>query len=84
MYPIRIRRLSSKKFQRILDDKLTVKSIQVFDFHSIYVFLNTESSYRHEMLQPLHNCPTELINYRYSGFGTRSRLLDLLTIFDLS
>lgn len=52
--------------------------LKVFDFHPIHVFLNTESLDRYEASRPLHKNPKELIKHRYEGYGTRSRLLDLL------
>jgi len=52
--------------------------LKVFNFHPIHVFLNTESLDRYEMTRPLHQKPKELINYRYEGYGTRSRLIELL------
>lgn len=54
--------------------------LKVFDFHPIHVFLNTESLDRYERTRPLHNNPNELIKYRYEGYGTRNRLLDLLDL----
>ena len=52
--------------------------LKVFDFHPIHVFLNTESLDRYEFTRPFHRKPKELIKYRYDGFGTRSRLIELL------
>lgn len=55
--------------------------IKVFNFHPIHVFLNTESLERYEQTRPLHHMPKELINYRYEGYGARSRLIELLESF---
>ena len=52
--------------------------IKVFDFHPIHVFLNTESLDRYERTRPLHQNPKELIKHRFEGYGTRSRLIELL------
>jgi len=52
----------------------------VFDFHPIHVFLNTESLNRYELTRPLHHKPKELIKHRYEGYGTRSRLIELLKL----
>ena len=58
---------------------LAVKSgLRVFDFHPIHVFLNTENLERYENTRKLHHNPRELIKYRYDGYGTRNRLLELL------
>lgn len=57
-----------------------LSGLKVFDFHPIHVFLNTESLDRYERTRPLHNNPQELIKHRYDGYGTRSRLLDLLAM----
>ena len=54
--------------------------LKVFDFHPIHIFLNTESLDRYERTRHLHHNPKELIKYRYDGYGTRSRLIDLLEV----
>ena len=54
--------------------------LKVFDFHPIHVFLNTESIERYERTRPLHHKPKELINHRFTGYGTRDRLLELLEL----
>jgi hypothetical protein len=58
----------------------TSVGLRVFDFHPIHVFLNTESLDRYESTRPLHQNPKELIKYRYDGYGTRSRLIELLEL----
>lgn len=58
---------------------LKLEKFLVFDFHPIHVFLNTESAERYEGTRNLHHKPKELINYRFGGRGTRSRLLELLS-----
>lgn len=58
----------------------TVGGLKVFDFHPIHVFLNTESLDRYEYTRPLHSNPKELIKHRYEGYGTRSRLIELLEL----
>ena len=50
----------------------------VFDFHPIHVYLNTEDINRYEETRDLHYKPKELIKYRYEGYGTRNKLIDLL------
>lgn len=50
----------------------------IFDFHPIHVFLNTESLDRYERTRPFHQNPEELIKHRFDGYGTRSKLLELL------
>ena len=54
--------------------------LKVFDFHPIHVFLNTESLNRYERTRPLHQNSKELIKHRYQGYGTRSRLIELLEV----
>jgi hypothetical protein len=56
------------------------RGLKVFDFHPIHVFLNTESLERYERTRPLHQNPKELIKHRYQGYGTRSRLIELLEL----
>jgi hypothetical protein len=58
------------------------QGIRVFDFHPIHVFLNTESLDRYERTRPLHQNPQELIKHRFEGYGTRSRLMELLSMVD--
>ena len=59
-------------------DLVSYEGLKVFDFHPIHVFLNTESLDRYEKTRSVHHNPSELIKHRYTGYGTRSRLIDLL------
>ncbi len=52
--------------------------LQVYNFHPIHIFLNSETLDRYERSRPFHNKPDELMNYRYEGFGSRDRLIELL------
>ena len=52
--------------------------LKVFDFHPIHIFLNTESLERYERTRPIHHNPKELIKHRYSGYGARNQLIELL------
>ncbi|HEX2544606.1 MAG TPA: hypothetical protein VHL79_07000 [Ramlibacter sp.] len=52
--------------------------LQVYDFHPIHVFLNTETLERYERTRPLHRSPRELLAHRHAGAGTRTWLLQLL------
>ncbi len=54
--------------------------IHIFTFHPIHVFLNTERIERYEETRPLHQRPGELVKYRFTGEGTRTRLLGLLNL----
>lgn len=56
------------------------EGLRVFDFHPIHVFLNSESPDRYNKTRALHQKPEELIKYRYEGYGTRSRLIELLEL----
>ena len=62
-------------------DLLTRDGIKVFDFHPIHVFLNTEDLTRYDQTRALHAAPTELLKHRFPGLGTRTLLLDLLSVF---
>ena len=53
--------------------------LKVFDFHPIHIFLNTESLSRYDQTRPLHQIPEKLAKHSYSGFGTRNRLISLLS-----
>lgn len=52
--------------------------LKVFDFHPIHIYLNTEHLDRYTSTRNLHNHPKELIEYRYNGIGSRTRLENLL------
>ena len=52
----------------------------VFNFHPNHVFLNTESIDRYERTRPLFQNPKELIKHRYQGYGSRSRLIELVEL----
>ncbi len=53
--------------------------LQIYDFHPIHVFLNTEHQNRYESARPYFQRPDFLIEHRFrAGRGTRSVLLDLL------
>jgi len=54
--------------------------LKIFNFHPVHVFLNTESLERYEQTRSLHQEPKELIRLRYRGYGTRSRLIELLQL----
>jgi len=60
------------------DFHMNISGFNVFDFHPIHVFLNTENLERYENTRSLHQKPHELIKHRFQGYGTRSRLLDLI------
>ena len=53
-------------------------SYQMFNFHPIHVFLNTENESRYESTRSYHQNPQRLIQERFDGFGTRSLLINLL------
>ena len=57
---------------------LAQTELLVLDFHPIHVFLNTESADRYERTREIHQRPDELIEHRYQGTGTRTRLKRLL------
>ncbi len=59
-------------------DITTKKGLKIFAFHPIHVFLNTECIERYQATRSLHNSPKQLIAHRYKGYGTRSRLLELI------
>lgn len=54
------------------------EGLVVLDFHPIHVYLNTEHVDRYEGTRPWHREPSRLIGHRHGGYGTRSRLLELL------
>jgi hypothetical protein len=56
------------------------KSLIIFNFHPIHVFLNTEKLERYEQTRHLHQNPGELIRHRHEGEGTRSSLVKILNM----
>lgn len=56
------------------------KKINVFLFHPIHIFLNTENLDRYEKTRPIHQKPSELIKYRFEGYGVRQILLNILSL----
>lgn len=52
--------------------------LTVFDFHPIHVFLNTESKKHYNSSRQFFEHPDVLFAKRYSGFGVRSMLDDLI------
>lgn len=53
-------------------------SIQVYDFHPIHCFLNTESLKRYESARPFFNDFDELKKYRNNQFGTFDLLKNVI------
>lgn len=63
-----------------MDTLVARPGLKVFDFHPIHVFLNTESLQRYERTRSFHHQPAELTKHIYHGYGTHSRLIELLEI----
>ena len=55
-------------------------SINVFDFHPIHVFLNSENLERYEDSRDVHDDFEELRKYRHKGNGTRTHLNKVLNL----
>ena len=54
--------------------------LQIYDFHPIHVFLNTDKLSRYESARPHFHCPDVLLQHRLrGGRGTRDLLSSLLT-----
>jgi hypothetical protein len=51
---------------------------QVFDFHPIHIFLNSENLDRYESTREIHRIPEQLIKNRFTGDGTRSAFKKIL------
>ena len=69
------------KTKTSISDLLMHSGIKVFDFHPIHVILNTEDLKRYEQTREFHSIPEELLKYQFTGEGTRTMLLDLLSAF---
>ncbi len=63
-----------------INEYLARAELKVLDFHPIHIFLNTESADRYETSRPFHRNPEELLKYRYEGYGTRNRFLEVLNL----
>ena len=63
-----------------LRELVSRRGLKVFNFHPIHIFLNTESLDRYERTRSLHTNPKELFKYRYNGYGTRNRFIELLEL----
>lgn len=61
-----------------IPDLLERKGLKVFDFHPIHVFLNTELLDRYESTRAYHRDVSLLAKHRYQGYGTRSKLFEIL------
>lgn len=61
-----------------LDQLTQQKSLKVFDFHPIHVFLNTEKLARYEQTRTIHQRPEALREKRYTGEGARTLLTQLI------
>jgi hypothetical protein len=63
------------------DSRINLKSdsLNVFDFHPIHVFLNTENKYRYNEAKKFYNDPVKLLEYRNTEIkGSRDLLISLL------
>jgi hypothetical protein len=79
--PHRFQDNASLRINENLPDRKSLHTgLHVFDFHPIHVFLNSECVERYEFTRPIHQKPKELIKHRYRGYGTRSRLIELLEL----
>lgn len=63
---------------------LHVPSYFMVNFHPIHIYLNTESLDRYERARPYFLNPKELLKHRYTGYGTRNRLVELLELANIS
>jgi hypothetical protein len=68
---------NQRNFDKVINTNFGLK---VFGFHPLHIFLNTESLNRYELVRSFQNNPDKLINYRYTGEGTRSRFVKLLNL----
>lgn len=66
------------KWEWTVEKFIGYKSIKVFDFHPIHVYLNTEHLDRYEKSREWHNCEENLPKHRYESYGTQSFLVDLI------
>jgi len=57
-----------------------MSGIKVFNFHPIHVYLNSNTLGTYEGTRHLHGDPYQLQRHRYHGYGTRSRLIELLSM----
>jgi hypothetical protein len=53
--------------------------VKVINFHPIHIYLNTESLDRYENSREFHRNLEKLEEYRYQGYGTRNRFIELIS-----
>jgi len=53
--------------------------VKVINFHPIHIYLNTESLDRYENSRGFHRNLEKLQEYRYQGYGTRDRFIELIS-----
>lgn len=69
----------SMRLNDIVQPPVGGDGLQIYDFHPIHVFLNTELVDRYESARPYFQQPSKLIEHRLEGSrGTRDVLLGLL------
>ena len=62
-----------------LRSDVSINNLNVFDFHPIHVFLNTNQFEQYDNTRTLHRSPNELIKFRSEMQGTRDYLKNLIT-----
>ena len=56
------------------------KGLNIFNFHPIHIFLNSEKLQRYENSRHIHHDPKELIKIRFNGYGVRTFFKKLIDI----
>ena len=56
------------------------KGLNIFNFHPIHIFLNSEKLQRYENSRHIHHDPKELIKIRFNGYGVRTFFKKLIGI----
>jgi len=58
----------------------SLESLNVFNFHPIHIYLNSDKQDRYEQTRHLHQKPEELLKHRFEGDGIRKKLTNLLNL----
>lgn len=61
-----------------IKNKNAKTDLQVYNFHPIHIYLNTEDMNRYEQTRSLHYSPKLLFEYRNKDYGSHSALLQLI------
>ena len=63
-----------------IDIDLHCKGLQVYDFHPIHIFLNTDQMDRYEETRHLHKIPNELKSFKNDTYGIHDIFMNIISV----